>query len=198
MLRDETLKLIIDEFERSNKIEEENWLRKIWQRYFLPKFYTFEIFQCQIQTIKKKYERNRFVNKYIKDLRRRLKKGNLNEDNMYYVVKTYALWKSYIDTLVKLVRNDEINIREVNTEDLSTPVSTIFCIHVAARHKFSPYFIANKNENQSLQEIVAKETTDFANWYNDTFKTTLRYHRSKKDINNKVFLFVDNCMQYIL
>jgi len=198
MLRDETLKLIIDEFEKSNEIKEENWLWKIGQRYFLPKFYTFKMFQCQIQTIKEKYERNRFVNKYIKNLRRRLKKGNLNEDNIYYVMKTYVPWQNYIDTLVKLVNDNEINIREVNIENLRTPISTIFCIHVAGRHKFSPYFITNKNENQSLQEIVAKETTDFANWYNDTFKTTLRYHRLKKDINDKVFLFADNCMQYIL
>jgi len=205
MLRDETLKLIIDEFNGSSKkIEEENWLWKIAQRYFLRPSYTFERFQRKIQESKEIYEREQFdeFKKFFYKLNQRLEEENINKNNIYSMIKTDVLWKSNTQILEILEckeTKEEIVKQRVDIAKVKNSVTAMFCINVTGSHKLPPITRELTYDDQTLEgAIVTKESKEFAFWYDNLFKKSVKDHQLKENITGKVLLFVENWTQYIL
>jgi len=200
MLIDETLKLIIEEFDRS---AEENWLWKIGKRYFLSNSYTFEMFQRQIQRINEQYVRGLSdAKKFICELNQRLEKENINKDNIYNVIKIDVIIRKFDDAiLLNHAEGNEINMEKIDAKKLKTHVTAIFCTNVTGSNKLQPITVNELKEdyeNQSLQEdIEMKESKGFELWYKNKFKESVEQHQLNENITGKVLLLVDNCMQHI-
>ncbi|EFN73994.1 Jerky protein-like protein-like, partial [Camponotus floridanus] len=78
-------------------------------------------------------------------------------------------------------------------------ITTMFCINVTGNHKLPPITGEVSYDDQTLEEDVAtKGSKEFAFWYNNLFKKSMREHQLKENITGKVLLLVENWTQSIL
>lgn len=145
--------------------------------------------------------------KFVRKFNRRIKKENLDMDNIYNMEVTKILWKVLPRSILV-----ELDKKKSDSKKLEVDCVTVaFCTNTAGTHKLPPLFIHKYEKSRVLKQsrkslpIIFKSQKNawidqeiFADWYNNYFKTAVRKYQSKKGVTGKVLLLVNNHKEYIL
>ncbi|CAL1680267.1 unnamed protein product [Lasius platythorax] len=146
--------------------------------------------------------------KFNQEFSQRLEKENINRDNIYIMIETNVIWKTFVEVLLAHADKTKITIQQIH--DLKKKISTvIFCTNITGSHKLPPYpdKLVHEYENHGVLQhwknklLVAyqlQEAKSFASWYSNMFKKLVKQYQETKNITGKVLLLIDHYTNRIL
>ncbi|CAL1680271.1 unnamed protein product [Lasius platythorax] len=146
--------------------------------------------------------------KFNQEFSQRLEKENINRDNIYIMIETDVIWKTFVEVLLAHADKTKITIQQIH--DLKKKISTvIFCTNITGSHKLPPYpdKLVHEYENHGVLQhwknklLVAyqlQEAKSFASWYSNMFKKLVKQYQETKNITGKVLLLIDHYTNRIL
>ncbi|CAL1680284.1 unnamed protein product [Lasius platythorax] len=182
------------------------FMRKFMKDHDLVESQNTEILQNPVQRDDEANQSD--AEKFNQEFSQRLEKEIINRDNIYIVIETDVIWKTFVKVL--LAHADKTKITTQQIDDLKKKISTvIFCTNITGSHKLPLYpdELVHEYENHGvLQHLKNKlsvayqlqEAKSFASWYSNMFKKLVKQYQETKNITGKVLLLIDHYTNRIL
>ncbi|GAB1860388.1 Jerky-like protein [Camponotus japonicus] len=143
----------------------------------------------------------RRAKEFIQKFTRRLEEEHIIKDNIYTMIDMLFTWKTRFDERKKQIKKIGRNIEILKDDSLTF----MFCTNATGSHKLLPFYTYKFKHEDALkcfeniefpflskfQSSELKAENNFADWYNNYFKNSVREHQQNTSIKGKVLLLLN-------
>ncbi|GAB1860389.1 Jerky-like protein [Camponotus japonicus] len=142
----------------------------------------------------------RRAKEFIQKFTRRLEEEHIIKDNIYTMIDMLFTWKNIFHKRKEQYKKIRTNIEIIKDDSLTF----MFCTNATGSHKFLPFYTYKFKHEDALkclkniefpflskfQSTEFKVEDNFADWYNNYFKNSVREHQQNTSIRGKVLLLL--------